>query len=71
MGKVRKVKTRTPSGVDTSADLMHALDAEAAGEAEACGPIEAICVHLQRPDVEEKFNLIWRCSCKGDVETKN
>ncbi|XP_016997581.1 HEAT repeat-containing protein 3 [Drosophila takahashii] len=56
MGKVRKVKTRTPSGVDTSADLEHALDVDASSEAEGCGPIEAICVHLQRPDVEDKLN---------------
>lgn len=52
MGKVRKVKTRTPSGVDTSAEI----DVESAGEAEGCGPIEAICVHLQQANVEEKLN---------------
>ncbi|XP_016984453.2 uncharacterized protein LOC108048372 [Drosophila rhopaloa] len=56
MGKVRKVKTRTPSGVDTSADLEHVLGLEAEGVAEGCGPIEAICVHLQRTDVEDKLN---------------
>ncbi|KAI8045941.1 uncharacterized protein LOC128266171 [Drosophila gunungcola] len=56
MGKVRKVKTRTPSGVDTSADLEQALDSDAAGESAGCGPIEAICVHLQRSDVEDKLN---------------
>ncbi|XP_043654573.1 uncharacterized protein LOC122620944 [Drosophila teissieri] len=52
MGKVRKVKTRTPSGVDTSVEI----DLESAGEAEGLGPIEAICVHLQQADVEEKLN---------------
>ncbi|XP_016953953.1 uncharacterized protein LOC108027176 [Drosophila biarmipes] len=56
MGKVRKVKTRTLSGVETSSDLEHALDLEASGEAGGCGPIEAICLHLQRPDVEDKLN---------------
>ncbi|XP_017073688.2 uncharacterized protein LOC108109622 [Drosophila eugracilis] len=53
MGKVRKVKTRTPTGVNISADLEDALDV---GEAEGVGPIEAICMHLQRPDVEDKLN---------------
>ncbi|XP_017031711.1 HEAT repeat-containing protein 3 [Drosophila kikkawai] len=56
MGKIRKVKTRTPSGVDTSVDLENALDNATEEEATGCGPIEAICVHLQRPDVEDKLN---------------
>ncbi|KAH8380704.1 hypothetical protein KR009_011053 [Drosophila setifemur] len=54
MGKIRKIKTRTPTGVDTSTDLE--ADSNGEGEAVGCGPIEAICVHLQRPDVEDKLN---------------
>lgn len=42
--------------MDTSADLENALHSAADEEATGCGPIEAICVHLQRPDVEDKLN---------------
>ncbi|EDV43175.1 uncharacterized protein Dana_GF18357 [Drosophila ananassae] len=56
MGKTRKVKTRNPSGMDTSTGLDIDAGGGTEGEMEGCGPIEAICLHLQRPDVEDKLN---------------
>ncbi|XP_001359242.6 HEAT repeat-containing protein 3 [Drosophila pseudoobscura] len=54
MGKIRKIKTHTPAGVGLDASLLNGQDIDS--EEEGCGPIEAISVHLQRPDVEEKLN---------------
>ncbi|KAH8271428.1 hypothetical protein KR018_009832 [Drosophila ironensis] len=54
MGKMRKVKNRSLGATDSRLELVE--DGEDEGEAAGCGPIEAICVHLQRPDVEDKLN---------------
>ncbi|EDW81628.1 uncharacterized protein Dwil_GK12176 [Drosophila willistoni] len=55
MGKVRKTKIRTPAGVDTSDSLENGFHVDSDEESN-CGPIEAISIHLQRANIEEKLN---------------